>query len=208
MTPQGEAQYPHLAEACTKFKETGEYNVTMFFDDRAGSELLERLNEAYQQACNEAKAKYEEQKPQYKKDNPEIKYEQFYREEVDENGFATGRIFVRLKKDAKVKTKDGKVLEFKVVVFDRYNKPMSPNEIKKAGSGSIMKCAFKVSPYFVLAGAKAGITLKLEAVQIVESKEWNGSKSADDYGFKSFEDEDGEAFETTQSSDKQEEADF
>lgn len=194
ITPQGEASYPHLVEPQTKYNEDGLYDVTMYFDEQSGGRLIETLSEAYNKACEEAKARYEEQKPQYKKDNPKINFEQFYREEVDDNGFSTGRIFVKLKKKAKIKTKDGKILQTKVAVFDRYNQPMSEEVVKKASSGSIMKCAFKVSPYFVPAGAKAGISLQLDAVQIIEAKEWTGKKSAADYGFQSFEDEDGAAF--------------
>lgn len=194
LTPQGVASFPHLAEAQTKFVKEGVYGVTLYFDEKTGGEFVASLEEAYNQACKEAQEKYEEQKPQYKKDNPEIKYEPFYKEEVDDNGFSTGRIFVKFKRQATGVTKDGKHLDFKVAVFDRYNKAMKKEDIEKAGSGSIMKCAFKVSPYFVLAGAKAGISLKLEAVQIVEAKEWTGTKSAADYGFQSFEDEDGAAF--------------
>lgn len=194
MTPQGEAAYPHIAEPQTKFNDEGLYDVTMYFDETSGGKLVERLSEAYNQACEEAKKKYEEQKPQYKKDNPNINFEQFYREEVDDNGFSTGRIFVKFKKKASVKTKDGRILNFNVPVFDKYNQPMDKEIVKKASSGSIMKCAFKVSPYFVIAGAKAGISLQLEAVQIIEMKEWTDSKSAADYGFQSFEDDDGAAF--------------
>lgn len=194
MTPQGEAAYPHIAEPQTKFDDDGLYEVTMYFDEASGGKLIEMLSEAYNQACEEAKKKYNGQKPQYKKDNPEINFEQFYREEVDDNGFSTGRIFVKFKKKASVKTKDGRILNFNVPVFDRYNQPMDKKTAKKASSGSIMKCAFKVSPYFVIAGAKAGISLQLEAVQIIEMKEWTGSKSAADYGFQSFEDDDGAAF--------------
>lgn len=194
LTPQGVASFPHLAEAQTKFVKEGVYDVTLYFDEKAGSEFVASLEEAYNQACKEAKEKYEEQKPQYKKDNPEIKFEQFYREEVDDNGFATGRIFVKFKRQATVKMKDNKLLEFSVAVFDRYNQAMPKEVVAKASSGSIMKAAFKANPYFVAAGAKAGISLQLEAVQIVEAKEWTGTKSAADYGFQSFEDEDGAAF--------------
>lgn len=195
LTPQGVASFPHLAEAQTKFVKEGVYDVTLYFDEKAGSEFVASLEEAYNQACKEAKEKYEEQKPQYKKDNPEIKFEQFYREEVDDNGFATGRIFVKFKRQATVKTKDNKLLEFSVAVFDRYNQAMPKEVVAKASSGSIMKAAFKANPYFVAAGAKAGISLQLEAVQIVELKEWIGNKSASYYGFQSFEDEDDAVFD-------------
>ena len=195
LTPQGVASFPHLAEAQTKFVKEGVYEVTLYFDEKAGSEFVASLEEAYNQACKEAKEKYEEQKPQYKKDNPEIKFEQFYREEVDDNGFATGRIFVKFKRQATVKTKDNKLLEFSVAVFDRYNQAMPKEVVAKASSGSIMKAAFKANPYFVAAGAKAGISLQLEAVQIVELKEWIGNKSASYYGFQSFEDEDDAVFD-------------
>lgn len=194
ITPQGEASYPHIVEPQTKFKEDGEYNVTMYFDEKSGGEFVESLNEAYNQACEEAKEKYEEQKPQYKKDNPDINFEQFYREEVDDNGFSTGRIFVRFKCKAKIKTKDNKIFEKKVAIYDRYNQPMPVEKAKKVSSGSIMKVAFKASPYFVPAGCKVGISLNLEAVQVIEAKEWDGTRSAADYGFQSFEDDDGATF--------------
>lgn len=194
VTPQGEASYPHIAEPQTKFNEDGVYDVTMYFDEQSGGKLLEQLNDAYNQASIEAKEKYEEQKPQYKKDNPQINYEPFYREEVDDDGVSTGRIFVKFKCKAKIKTRDNKIFEKKVAIYDRYNQPMPNEKAKKVSSGSIMKVAFKASPYFVPAGCKAGISLQLEAVQVIEAKEWDGTRSAADYGFKSFEDEDGAAF--------------
>lgn len=196
LTPEGIAKYPHLAEPNTKFAKFGTYEVRLYFDSEAGAELLAMLQEAYDEAIKWAKEKYEKMNAQSKANNP-FSPQQFYKEEVLDDGTSTGRVFIRFDKFAKKELEDGRVLEFKVPVFDKANKPMTQEDIKKASSGSTMKAAFKVKPYFMPAGAKAGLSIDLQAVQIIKAVEY--TRDAEGYGFTAYDESDDEDFASTAS---------
>lgn len=191
LTPEGVAKFPHLAEPNTRFVKGGKYEVRLYFDDEAGAKLLAMLQEAYDEAIEIAKEKYKKMNAQSKANNP-FSPQQFYKEEVLDDGTSTGRIFIHFDKLAKLELDDGRVLEFEVPVFDKANKPMTQEDIKKASGGSTMRAAFKVKPYFMPAGAKAGISIGLEAVQIIKAVEY--TRDAESYGFTAYDESDDEDF--------------
>ena len=191
LTPEGVAKFPYLAEPNTKFVKGGKYEVRLYFDSEAGVKLLAMLQEAYDEAIKWAKEKYEKMNAQSKANNP-FSPQQFYKEEVLDDGTSTGRVFIHFDKFAKLELDDGRVLEFKVPVFDKANKPMLQEDIKKACSGSTMRAAFKVKPYFMPAGAKAGLSIDLQAVQIIKAVEY--TRDAESYGFTAYDESDDEDF--------------
>ena len=193
VSPEGIARYPHLAEPNVKFVKTGKYEVRLYFDSEGGAKLLAMLQEAYDEAIRLGKEKYEKLSAQSKA-NTAFSPQPFYKEEVLDDGTSTGRIFVNFDKFAKLELDDGRVLEFKVPVFDKANKPMLTEDIRQASSGSIMKAAFKVKPYFMPAGAKAGISFDLQAVQIVKAESY--VRDAESYGFAAYDESNDEDFAT------------
>lgn len=194
VTPEGIAKFPHLAEPNTKFVKTGKYEVSLYFDTENGTKLLAMLQEAYDEAIKIGKEKYEKLSAQSKANTP-FSPQNFYKEEVLNDGTSTGRIFIHFDKFAKLELEDGRVLEFKVPVFDKTNKPMLLEDIKKASNGSKMKAAFKVKPYFMPAGAKAGLSIDLQAVQIVKAEEY--VRDAESYGFAAYDESNDEEFAST-----------
>lgn len=75
--------------------------------------------------------------------------------------------------------RDGEIIKRKVPIFDAKGKPTDVN----LGNGSIVKIAFQVVPFWKSA-RNNGVTLYLDAVQVLELKEYSGgSGSAGAFGF-------------------------
>ena len=81
-------------------------------------------------------------------------------------------------KEAKIITRDGKVIPNKVAIFDSAGKPMIDANV---WSGSEMKVSAELIPYFT-AMAGAGVSLRLRAVQITKLVE-GGAGNSKGYGF-------------------------
>ena len=190
-SPKGVAKYPKLSEPDTRFKEDGEFNTKLLLDADAATtkEFIAVLKAAAEAAAEDAKA---DLKPA-KKTTLEVHYP--FKAEIDPNsGEETGNIELSFKTAATYKTKDGEVINRKIPLFDTKGKRIERKI--NVGSGSIIKVNFTPGPFYMANGNKAGITLYLEAVQIIQLKEWKGA-TAESYGFgqeEGFEDE-GEQFE-------------
>ena len=76
--------------------------------------------------------------------------------------------------------KTGKPWSRKPTIFDAKGKPMTP--VPSIWGGTIGKVSFEVGPYFVQGQAMAGISLSLNAVQIIELRSGGGG-TAESYGF-------------------------
>lgn len=78
--------------------------------------------------------------------------------------------------------KDGQVIKKTVPVFDKYGKKLDP--AINVGSGSIIQVSYSLNPYHKSA-TNNGISLYLEAVRVVELKEYEPGGNAESYGFES-----------------------
>ena len=101
-----------------------------------------------------------------------------YEEEMDEKNVPTGNIIFKFKRKAQIIAKDGKVIPFKVALFDSSGKPLIYTNV---WSGSEMKVSAELVHWFT-AMAGAGVSLRLRAVQITKLVE-GGSGNAEGYGF-------------------------
>lgn len=169
-TSIGTAMYPKLIEPDTKFNEAGVYSVKLILSREAAQPLLDRIEDAKEEAVELFKEKGGKGKPKWQ-DMPCGPVE-------DEEGMATGDWQFNIKMKASGVNKQGNAWTRKPVIFDAKGTPIKGGV--KPWSGTKMKVAMSVDPFYV--ASKCGVTLRLEAVQIIELVEGGGG-TADQFGF-------------------------
>lgn len=171
-TPAGEAKYPRLNTPDTKWKKEGQYKVTLVLDesDPKVTKFLSEIRRAEKAAVAEA-----QRNPKNKK----LKLVSVVREHTDKEGnVIEGKVEVTFKTTASGVRDDGTKWERKIRMFDAKGHPTEA----KVGSGSTIKVSYTMDTYATtLAGI--GLSLYLEAVQILELVEFKGEADAGDYGF-------------------------
>lgn len=169
-TPTGTAIWPKLNEPDTRFKEEGEYQVTLRLLKKEAAPLIEVIKQAH-------KARYQEELKNTGK--PKLKVHDLPVAEVDGDDEA---IDLRFKAPASGTTREGKKWEKRIMLFDSKGKPLG-DEAPRIGGGSRIRVNAEVSPWFVPA-LGVGVTLRLNAVQVIELHEGGmSSKAASAYGF-------------------------
>lgn len=168
-SPKGVAGYTFLTRPDTKFKEEGEYRIQLTLTDEAFNEKLAGVLEAeLAKSVEAAKADPKNKGKKIREADLPVKY-------LDD-----GSVQLNIKCKAKViGRKDGKVYDLKPVLFDAKGSRIQGDP--KVGSGSVVKVAFEIRPYYT-ALVGAGISLSLQAVQIIELKSYEGG-SASGFGF-------------------------
>jgi hypothetical protein len=205
------AYYPHLNKPDDRYNpDKPEYKISIIYEnEEAASSMLELIKEAQAQAVEAAVAQAaDEAKKKGKKFNEErfrasLKLAQLpIKEELDEDGDPTGRIIVGpFKMRAKGSTRDGREWERQCPVFDGAGKPIDTEKVSIWG-GSIVNVCFYIDTFYT-AGLGAGVSLKLEAVQVLELRSGNTAKTAASFGFSTdgeglTQDDDDEADETSE----------
>lgn len=183
VSPKGAAVWPKLNAPDTEYKAEGEYHTKLAFDpskDAKVQAFLDELQARFDSYVDEVK---EEVGPAKAK---KLKLNEPFTQELDAEGEETGRVLVKFKMKAQYKAKDGTIKTNKPRFFDAKGNPLgSPPNI---GSDSVLKISYSIAGYNTPQGT--GISLYLNAVQIVELKEWNGTGgNAKSFGF--TEEEDG-----------------
>lgn len=200
-SPKGTFKWPRLNEADTKYKAEGLYSVKLILDEAEAKALMGKLQPHFDQALADGREKYAALPVKTRKEK-EFKINKYfspvYDEETEEE---TGQVEFNFKMTASgVSKKTGKAWSRAPRIFDAKGVPMkNPPPI---WGGTVGKIAFEVMPYFNAAQAEAGLSLRLDAAQIIELVS-GGGKSASAYGFgeedgyahdnDSFEDESGNA---------------
>jgi hypothetical protein len=100
-----------------------------------------------------------------------------------ETGDDTGNVEFKFKLKAKVQKRDGTYYEQQPAVLDSKKVPMT-NDIL-IGNGSRVKVAFEPIPYVMASTKKAGVSLRLKAVQVIDLVEYGNSAAS------VFDEEDG-----------------
>jgi hypothetical protein len=182
VTPKGTAKYCYVNTPMTKFDPDGVYKTDLVIPsaDCVGLcvELDTMADEAYKEACDNAKT------PLIKRG---ITRQAPYAEEFDESGeVPTGNIVFKFKTKAKVTSKEGREYNFTPQIFDAQGKAVDIAKVMVYG-GSTIKVNFTPTSYYVPGTKMAGVSLKLNAIQIIELVS-GGSRQASDYG---FDEEDG-----------------
>lgn len=174
-TPQGVALWPKLAEPDTKFDADGVYTVDLILAPDDAAPIQERAEKFLDEFVVE-QAKLLGKKPaQVRRSNTSP-----WKPDTDKDGADTGNLRLHFKmKASAVSKKSGTKLEFTPAIFDKFGKPM---EATNLGSGSLIKVNFEVNPWYV-PSMGAGVSFRLNAVQVLEAKTRGKSDNAKDYGF-------------------------
>lgn len=175
-TPAAEAIWPKLHEPDTKWKAEGEYSVKMAFDP--ADEKVKPFLAHIEALVDESFAKAQDENPKFKKVMTRVSPT---KPELDDNGDETGRVALSFKKAAKVTSKkNGKTYEFRPMLYDATLAPL-PSGVK-VGGGSVIRVSFEPYAYFSAKDKEAGISLRLEAVQVLELRSYE-RKSGASFGF-------------------------
>lgn len=170
LTPAGIAVYPHLNDPDFEYKkEHGEFHCKLAFD--AASEeaiaLMAQVDEACEAAWDEHRAELKGAKlKNVKRASPPYAMEQ------DEEGDETGRVLFKFKTAAGGKGKRGP-WKRKVDLFDSQLSPTEAN----VGGGSVLRVKAELMGYNSPA-VGIGVSMKLQAVQIIELKEYSGGSGS------------------------------
>jgi len=167
-TPTGTAIYPRLTTPDTKFDKDGVYSVDLELDtsDKTVADFLAVLKKtadsAYAAECE-------------KRGNKKLK-----RADLPIKDGEGDMVRVKFKLKAKAGNEE-KSWTQKPVLFDAQGTALK--EAPNVGSGSRIKVAFEVVPFFT-AMVGAGVSLRMKAVQIIDLKEYTPGDRFDAYGFK------------------------
>lgn len=179
VTPRGVFRFPKLNEPDTKFKEAGEYSVQLVVPQEQAQELITFLTNAHEDWYRRYTAEKKRAKavPRKKADYP-------FTFEVDpETGEQTGNVIFRFKMTASgVSKQTGKEWRRRPALFDSKGKPIDPSAVA-IWSGSEGKVAYSIYEYESTPQQGVGISLKLEAVQVLKLVTGGNDRNAEEYGF-------------------------
>lgn len=186
VSPKATFRYPKLNEpdyGTDQYPiEGGAYSVQLVLPAEEAKVLIDKLQPIYDEAIAEGQVKFDNLPIAQRKKHGSMKEQTFYTEEYDkETEEPTGNVVFKFKMKASGKDKKtGKPWSRKPTIFDASGKPMiNPPSI---WGGTTGKVSFEVGPYFVQGQVMAGISLSLNAVQIIELRSGGGG-NAGDYGF-------------------------
>lgn len=180
LSPIAEARYPHLNKADDRFGDPV-YKVSLVFESEDDAQfLIDIFNEKQQEAIQKAIDEAAEKGKTLRRDKVKLAHLPV-RPEENADGEDTGRVVVGpFKAKASGVTRDGRKWERKVPVFDSKGNPVDLSTTSIWG-GSRVKLAFIPEPFYT-SGVGAGVTLRLEAVQLIELRS-GGARDAGSYGF-------------------------
>ena len=173
-SPKGVAKYITVITPDTKFKAEGEYRVTLLLpkDSDEAKSLIAKIEVGMQESMAAAT-----------KENKGKKVKSAvapYKDDTDKEGNETGNVAFTFKAKASGKRQDGTEWDFKPTLYDAKGARLTT--LKAVWGGSEVKVAFEIRPYFTqMVGA--GVTLSLQAVQIIKLVTGTGGRDASAYGF-------------------------
>lgn len=185
-TPRGTFRYPALSKPDFGTKDypkpDGEYKVGLILSEEDAQPLIKDLQPAYDKAIEEAEAKFAELPVATRKKLKEVTKNDLYTIEYDkETEEPTGNLIFNFKMKASGKNKKGEAWNRKPAIFDAgARKPLV--KVPEIWGGTIGKVSFEAVPYFVSGTGAAGLSLRLNAAQIIELRS-GGQRDASDYGF-------------------------
>lgn len=183
-SPKGEALFASVVNVDYGTEQypnpKGGYKLTLALESAAADKLRGMLAEEIDMARNIAEDKFRELKPATRKKLGSMAFNELGVEEYDKDDQPTGRILFRFKTSAFYEKRDGTKMQRKVPLFDSMMQPVLLKE--EPGNGSLVRVAFTCAPYFVEGQGAGGLSLYLDAVQIIKLNLFGG-RSASDYGF-------------------------
>lgn len=172
ITPTGVAIWPKLVEPDTKFDAEGTFSVRLRLGADDAAELMQLMDEMADEAYADAKAKLSE-KPSdpkkiaaQKKQLEKLTRNDAYTMDVDDNGDETGDVVFNFKMSHVIKLKDGTTKRVWPKLFDAAGNPIKGKP--QIFSGSELRVACQLSGYFVPGTSAAGVSARLNAVQVIK----------------------------------------
>lgn len=191
-TPKGVAMYPWLNTPDTKTFNGQETKPAYKVSLRLGGEDAEKLKahidalveESYEEAVAKLEKRIEEgsgkKKAEAKKKLEELERAYPYEPDYDDEGDETGDLVFKFKQNAQIPRKGKDPIDVKIRMFDTKRNLV---DVKVFG-GTILKVSYTTRSYLMDSTNKAGVSLDLRAVQIIELVTGGGgSDNAADYGF-------------------------
>ena len=177
-TPAGIASYPWITEPDTRYNPDGHYSVNLVVPEEQAQPLVNAINNEWTEFIGQFKG------PKAKKQPASLGYDNQY----DDEGNETGNIVFKAKMKHIIRYKDketgeDKIIEKKLPIFDAEGLAIHPTSV---WGGSKLACNITIKGYE--AGANLGVSLYLNAVQIIElvaggSNTSNQEVSAETFGF-------------------------
>lgn len=189
-TPIGVFKYCHLNKPDTRYKEEGEFAVTVAFekddpDTQAFIAQLEALvpeqEEHAAEAFANASAKQKAQWKNPKKGDPitEPTIMPFYEDEYDEEGDPTGRVLFKFKTKASFQDrKTGETRKKVVKLSDGRGQVIPTKKRPLVYAGTEGRVAFGTGISFIAAGADSYLSFYLNEVQITNLVSGGGGSSS------------------------------
>ena len=181
-TPAFIAKWVSLGKPDTKYKPEGEYRITILVPKAGHEEFLDFLEKQRVLAVEDVKQKLMTDTKTKAKAKTIKQSNLAYKPELDAEGNETEFVQVSFK----AKRKDGTEWTFRPKMFDAKGAelPVGTN----VWGGTKLRVSYQCDSYYVAASQEAGLSLKLQAVKIIELKSGSG-RDASAYGF--GEEEDG-----------------
>lgn len=179
VTPVGIVKYASIGKPKTTFNADGEYSCDLILDPADATVLALQKRCEDLAAAAKAEALGAETNPAKKKALNAFALSGPFSQELDKEGNYTGMLVFRAKQKALIRIKGKDPFEKTVKVFDARQNEMTNKNI---GRGTKLKIAGTCNPFVMPANKIVGITVWLEAVQVLELHEFGG-QDAGDYGF-------------------------
>ena len=162
-SPKGEAFYPYLKSPEMYDGDPVGFTIQAVFGKKDTAALIKTIEDELERAKGD---------PAFKGKTWQKEPTLGFREKQD------GTIMFKFKTKHEYE-REGVIIKRKVPIFDAKGKPDNDVNI---GNGSIVKVAFQVVPFWKSA-RNNGVTLYLDAVQVLTLKEYAGGGSAGAFGF-------------------------
>ena len=183
-TPKGESLFAHIVHVDYGTEQypdqNGSYKLTVALDAADADKLRDMLSNELDEAQAYAAEKFADLKPAARTKLGEVKFNELGTDEYDREENLTGRVLFRFKTNAFYTDRQGVKKQRSVPLFDSMSQGVSLKD--EPGNGSIIRASFTTAPYFVDGQGMGGLSLYLDAVQIIKLNK-PGARSASDYGF-------------------------
>lgn len=192
--PKAVAIYPKLNEPDTKFDSDGVYETKLKFDPDGAvcvvgkkdvswedfKAQVEAMRDAYLAATKKKLMAGDGKAKQKAKTIDVVPFGED--PDLDDEGEETGLIVVKAKMKASgIAKKDGKPWKRSPKLFDARGKVLDP--APAIWGGSVLKVAVEAQPYYTAKDNVVGVTMRLQAAQVIELVSGGGNRSAESYGF-------------------------
>lgn len=220
VTPRGTAVYPKIVEP-DEYEGVKNYKTGLLLDpsDEAHSKFIDLVNAAAQAAYDEWLAEAQEElksapgpkKAKLKKQIEETAVHAPLSPEFDDEGDETGRYILNVKMKAEgVNPKTNKPWKRECPIFDSKGTKLNGN-IDSIWGGSILKLEVTLSPFAMPMTGRAGVSGRLEAVQVIELSSGGGGGGkfgVEEDGYVAEDDETTSRFDEETAADVGEDEDF